>query len=41
MMLDVRDGNPCCLKELKNNIQRIYERVLRQRALSCGEKYFH
>jgi len=38
MMLDLREGNPCCLKELKDNIRSIYEHVLSQRALSCGEK---
>ena len=40
MMLDIREGNPCSLKELKDNIQSIYRHVLRHRALSCGEKYF-
>jgi len=39
MMLHLREGNPCCLKELGDNIESIYEHVLRQKALSCGEKY--
>jgi len=25
MILDLIEGNPCCLKELKDNIQNIYE----------------
>ena len=33
MTLDLREGNPCCLKEFKDNIQSIYGHVLTLRLL--------